>query len=226
MRTSLLLLSLAFSLSAHAEILPGMLYTKVLKGQDDHGSYNIAYLQISPKALPNDSARRPVNYALASLARGALCESNHAARKELDSQVDMKPLIANHDVLSVDMSQDSNCGAYPEAGITSLLFDLRTGKQVEELDSQMTDAKAFKDLVVAKVLENAPKQDVDQDCRDMYTKDELVTNVFNFSVREDRIIATQEYPHAANACAFDTEISFADIKALVKPGSTLSRIVK
>jgi hypothetical protein len=208
---------------AQAKVIPGFVYSKELKGNDDRGSFDIQYVQISPKALPNDAIRRPINAELAKMAHDSICDADHDRKDNMESNQKTTVTIAEPRALALDISSDYYCGgAHPDGGIVSFLYDLSTGKKVT-IESQMTDEKAFKALVVDKVLANIPSGDVG-DCADMYTKEALTEAFFNYRAEDDGIVATQMYAHAMQACGFSTKIPAAELAPLLRGGSLLKKL--
>jgi hypothetical protein len=224
-----LVLALFLSVSAYAEVQPGFTYNKQVKGKDARGEFNINYVLISPRAVRNDAIRRHVNAQMAASARSMLCEADRGNADKMSSNLATTVTHANADLLALRQGYDNYCmGAYPNHGTMSVLFDLRTGKQVE-VENEAIDKNALKSLIVDKVLANKPAKDPsegEEGCDSLYDREQLSQTGYEVGLKDAKLVVTQDYAHVAQACAYDTEISLSDVKSLLKPESILQRIVK
>jgi len=222
----LVTLSLLFSLSAHAEILPGFTYTKQLKGKDARGEFDISYVQITPRALPRYTIRRHVNAQIAATAKSMLCEADRKNADKMNSNLSTTVTHANADLLAIRQGYDNYCmGAYPNHGTTSAIFNLHSGLELD-VELEAIDSAALKAAIVDKVLANKPAKDEGSDCDTLYDREQLSQTGYEIGLKGTNLIVTQDYAHAFQACGYDTEISLADLKPLIKAESVLQRIVK
>lgn len=230
MKKLFLLTACVFSLSAQAEIRPGFSVPKHLKGKDARGEFDISYVQISPRALPNTGVRSRVNKAMLDQAKRVICDANAEEAQNMSSTYSVTVTQASPEMFAVRASFDVNCGgAHPDNGTESAVFDLRSGKQIE-VEKEATDGAAFRAAVVEKLLANKPAlgegEKEDEGCYEFYTREHFSTDFFEYGVKDGKLVVTPSYPHVILACAFDTEIPLSELKGLFKPGSVLQRVAQ
>ncbi|MBI4125664.1 MAG: hypothetical protein HY466_07035 [Deltaproteobacteria bacterium] len=220
---TLSLSALGSGLVAHAEIQPGLTVIKRIRGNDNRGKFSIQYVQLTRK-LTNRAIRNKLNTSLLKEAKRYICDADPKRRKNMESNLAPKVTFANQEALAITSSYDFYCGGpYPDAGIRTSFYDLRSGEKVA-IEDQVRDLKVFKHLVVEKMLANIPPDM--EGCKDYYTDEQLLDNDLKFEVKEGKLVASQDYAHVARACEYDTDIFFADVKSFVKEGSTLACIIK
>lgn len=209
--------------TAHAEVLPGLTEVKQLKGTDDRGLFNLHYVQLTAK-VANESVRTKVNKLMEEMAMSSICEADAERRDSMESNFFVKVSYGSLDVLAIEANQYYFCGgAHPDGGITSYLYDLRSGEEAP-VESQIADAEGFRAAVVSAVLANVPR-DADE-CGEFYTREEFLSQSFNYTVAEGKLVASPQFPHAIAACIFETDVPYSAIGVFVKADSVLDRVIR
>ncbi|HEX8903603.1 MAG TPA: hypothetical protein VF771_02035 [Longimicrobiaceae bacterium] len=190
------------------------------RGNDQHGRYDISWVRLTER-VATPAVRRRVNVDLEREARSRICEPDPGRRKDLDAWFEMEVTYLGPRLLAIQTSEETFCGgAYPNHGPGSLLYDLRTGARLD-LESQIADARAFRRFLARRVLAAAPRDA--GECSSVYT-DEMAETPFIYILHARTLGVIQDYPHAIQACAYETPIPHADLLRFVKPGSPLQSL--
>ena len=218
-KLSILLLALTTSVAVAA---PALTTKKTIKGNDDRGSYDIDYVQLTP-AFKNKVVRDRVNLDLKRFAREQRCEPNRQDRKHMYSNLTMDVSVMNDSVLAVEYTYDNFCmGAHPNNGPGASIYDLRNGKMLD-VETEARDGQALRRLVVEKIIANKDAE-VYEECKFLYGQEELTSGYYVYTLKKEGLQVTPDFPHVAKACAYDTIIPYGDVLPLVKDGSALESL--
>jgi hypothetical protein len=205
-----------------AALAAGALTTKAtVKGKDNRGSFNITYVQLTA-AIKNKAGRLAVNKDVKKTALSYICEANPKNHKNMESNIAMQVSYVSQDLLGISYTTDYFCnGAYPDHTPMGAIYSIRTGKPLD-VEKEVRDEAALRRLVVEKVMANLPKgDDAVEDCNQMYGQDEFTAGYYTYVLKNGALTVSPDYPHVAQACGFDTDISLNDLKPLLKEGSDL-----
>lgn len=218
-KLSLLLLALTTSVAVAA---PALTTKKTIKGNDNRGRYDIDYVQLTP-AFKNKVVRDRVNTALKGIARDNLCEANRQDRKHMYANMTMDVSLQNDAVLGLEYSYDNYCmGAHPNHGPGGLIYDLRDGKLLD-VETEVRDGQALRRLVVEKIMANKDEE-VYEECKFLYGQEELSAGYYIYVLKKDGVHVTPDFPHVAQACAYETTIPYSEVQPLLKDGSALESL--
>lgn len=202
---------------------------KSFKGKDARGEFDIQYVQLVPGRDSNPLAIRKINETLKKEARESICEPADGQWKpeDMSSNRTSKVTRLDSDVVSIQINYDLFCGgAYPDYGITSSLFDLNTGRQVDfRRDSKSEEL--WHAIVQARLKAGMPTGADLGDCEEYYK--ENARDGFSFkalAIKAKTIEIQTDYPHAIQACDFSVEIPLKDLLPIAKRGTLLERLAK
>jgi hypothetical protein len=215
---------LAFVVSVSAAAAPNVV-DRQIRGNDNRGQFNIQYVELSKDAA-SPAVRSKVNAALATIAKASICEADPANRRRMSSKVDMKVSFINKELLAVEAHRDYYCGGpYPDKGAEAHLFDLQSGNEIR-LEDQIVDRSAFRRAIVTKMLANLPKDKEHEDCKELYSEDQLRTADVSYLLKAGQLVVSPSYPHVTRTCEFGTPIPWSNVAAFMKPNSPLGHLLR
>jgi len=207
---SLCLLALAATVADGAA--QGMTTTRRIRGNDQRGKFDIAWLQLTQR-FPNAAVRARVNRDLENEARSRICPAG--AGQHLESEFSMEATYLSPRLLGVSTFEFSFCGgAHPTHGTRGVLYDLRTGRRIE-VENEMADLRAFRRFRDRRVRAVRPRDP--GECADTYDGD----TGYIYILKNRNLSVTQDFPNVIMACAYETLVPHADLVPFLKPASPL-----
>ncbi len=224
-RISILLALPLLALAASADVSaaqPGMTTVRRIHGNDQRGKYDIAWVRLTER-FSNAVVRARVNADLEREARSRICDPDPQRVRSLAAEFEMEVTYLSARLLGIRTTEFVSCGgAHPTHGPGALLYDLRTGRQLA-VENQVADPEAFGRFVARRALAARPRNP--GECAGAYTLDPLGQTGYIYLLKSRTLTAIQDYPHVMKACAYETEIPYADIVRFLKPGSPLRTLV-
>ena len=213
-----------FVTAAKAGIPPGLVEQASLKGSDNHGKYNIKYVQLTAKAA-NAKVRAKVNAGLHAAAKGYICASNAKMKADMSAEMTTRVTLARTDLFGIEEQSEVYCGgAHPDGGVAPRLFELVTGTEVN-FANQFANTAKLQSLSAGALATKARGKSAD--CKEVYTKGSLANAGYFYSIKGTTgVEVTLSLPHVAMACQDSAMVAFASLAPLLKAGSALSALMK